>query len=194
MRLLKDGVRRVVGRVFAGRRLGVALATAGLLALSLASVVAASPANATPGYWGFYSVHTLDCISSGGVHNGVVTQYPCNGSSNQTWHYGAEHGSGQGAYIQIINGDGQCIGVAGGSTSSGANIQMGNCSGNDIYYWEVCACDPSTALDFYFLNQHSQEVIQIACGCSTKSAKLEQEPYDPYGSANQLWYGQAQNA
>jgi len=45
MRLRKERARPV-GCLFAGRRLGMALATAGLLALSLTSAVAASPANA----------------------------------------------------------------------------------------------------------------------------------------------------
>ena len=40
MRSRKEGVR-LVGRAFAGRRLGVALATAGLLGLSLTSAVVA---------------------------------------------------------------------------------------------------------------------------------------------------------
>jgi hypothetical protein len=47
MRWRKEGVRPA-GRAFAGRRLGLALATAGLLALSLTSAVAGSPANAAP--------------------------------------------------------------------------------------------------------------------------------------------------
>jgi hypothetical protein len=50
MRLRKEGVR-AAGRRFAGRRLAVVLATAGLVGLSLASgAVAASPANAAAHY------------------------------------------------------------------------------------------------------------------------------------------------
>jgi hypothetical protein len=196
MRLRKEGVRPA-GRAFAGRRPGVALAAAGLLALSLTSAVAVSPANAAPvhlaaqaslpsGTWSFENWgHSGYCLTSGGVHNGKVTVYTCNSSSNQHWHAGSSHGS----YQQFINGDGQCLSISGGSASAGADAVMANCSTNDSGYW---------ATDFpqiynipHFLNQHSQLVIQIACNCSGNSKVVDQESYnggaDGVNDTNQGW-------
>ena len=176
-----------VGRAFAGRRT-LAIAAASLLGLSLTSLVLAAPANATPTLWEFYNAHSQDCMSNGGVINGVVTQYPCNGSKNQAWYYGGTHG----AYQQIKNyATGQCMGVAGGSYANGAKIQMGNCSTNDTYYWQkepycdLLGCLPAPD---YFVNQKSLRVIQVACGCDTNSAYLDQYDLNDTGPPNQLWY------
>ncbi len=181
-----------VGRAFAGRRLRVtlAIAAASLLGLSLTSIVQAAPANATPVLFGIWNAHSLDCMSSGGKANAVVTQYPCNRSNNQAWYYGGTHG----AYQQIKNyATGQCISVAGGSLANGAKIQMGNCGSNDIQYWQkelecgsvIPACSPGVVLYF---NQASLRVIQVACGCDTNSAVLNQWAVNDTGPPAQLWY------
>jgi putative hemolysin len=184
MRSRKEGVRPV-GRAFAGRRLGVALATAGLLALSLTSVVVASPASAAPSKWNYQNAEHSYCLSSGGIHDTVAKVYGCNGGSNQTWHYGALHG----AYAQIINGDGQCLGVQSQSTSAGAYAVVWSCDGHDDQYWLPENNSPGFTVDF--LNQHSQMVIQIACDCIREGAFVDQEPYNNSGDPNQLWYPQA---
>ena len=197
MRWRKEGVRPA-GRAFAGRRLGLALATAGLLALSLTSAVAASPANAAPvhrvplaglpaGTWSLENWgHQGHCLSSGGVIGGTVKVYTCNSSSNQHWHPGNSHGS----YQQIKNGDGQCLGISGGSASAGAHSVMGNCSSNDTYYWLMEF--PQIYNIPHFLNQHSQLVIQIACNCSSNGAVVDQEPYNGGNTGtsdeNQGWF------
>jgi hypothetical protein len=184
MRLRKKGVRPA-GRAFAGRRLAVALATVGLIAPILTFVVMASPADAVPFHWNYQNTEHLTCLSSGGVHNGTVKAYNCTASSNQVWHYGALHG----AYAQIINNDGQCLSVAGGSTSSGAHAVMANCSSNDEMFWLPQNYPPGLVV--YFQNQHSQKVIQIACDCGSNGAIVDQEPFNNFGDPNQLWYTQA---
>lgn len=197
MRLRKERVLPV-GRLFAGRRLGVALATAGLLALSLTSAVAASPANAAPvhrvplaglpaGTWSLENWgHQGHCLSSGGVIGGTVKVFNCNGSSNQHWHGGSSHGS----YQQIKNGDGQCLGISGGSASAGARAVMGNCSSSDTYYWLMEF--PQIFNIPHFRNQHSQLVIQIACNCGSNGAVVDQEPYNGgnpgTNDENQGWF------
>jgi Ricin-type beta-trefoil lectin domain-like len=183
MRLGKEGVR-LVARAFAGRRLVVALVTAGL-ALSLTSAVMASPASAAPFHWSYQNASHSTCLSSGGVHNGTVKAVTCAGS-NVVWHYGAAHG----AYAQLINNDGQCLSVAGGSASAGAHAVMANCSGNDAMFWVPENNFPGFVVDI--LNQHSQMVLQIACNCGTSGATVIQSPYNNSGPPNQLWYPQAE--
>jgi ricin-type beta-trefoil lectin protein len=182
MRLRKEGTRPV-RRAFAGRRLGVALATAGVLALSLTSAVAASPAaNAAPFPWMYENAEHLTCLSSGGVDDGTARAYNCTGSANQVWHYGGVHG----AYTQLINnGTGQCLGVYGASTSAGARVVVWSCDGYDDQYWLPDSNAPGV-IDF--VNQNSQMVIQIACNCGTNGATIDQEPASGLGSPNQLWY------
>jgi hypothetical protein len=146
-----------------------------------------SPAEASSFTWSFENTAGAagNCLSSGGVHNGYAKVYTCNGSSNQHWHYADAHG----AYVEIINGDGQCLGVGGGSTSAGAHVILWNCNGGDSQHWAVENNFPSNVIDF--LNQHSQMVIELTCHCYTQGSNLYQEPYDVYGSPWQLWYPQA---
>jgi hypothetical protein len=90
----------------------------------------------------------------------------------------------------MINGDGQCLGIAGGSASNGAHAVMGNCSSNDTYYWLMQF--PQIFNIPHFLNQHSQRVIQIACNCNSNGAVVDQEPYnggaDGVNDTNQGWF------
>jgi len=185
MSLRKERVRPV-GRAFAGRRLGVILATAGVLALSLTSVVVASPSNAAPFTWSFEnSAGAADlCLTSFGAYDGYAKVWTCNSSSNQHWHYGGLHG----AYAQIINGDGQCLGVSNGSNSAGAHVIMWSCNGADSQYWLPENNFPGV-IDF--LNQNSQMVIELTCHCYANGSDLYQEPYYVFGSPWQLWYPQS---
>ncbi len=181
----------VIRRAFAGRRprVTLAIAAASLLGLTMTSVVQAAPANATPEYFSTWNVHSLDCMSNGGVTNGVVTQYSCNGSNNQSWYFGSAHG----AYQQIKNrATNQCVGLAGGSLANGKNIQMGTCSSNDMYYWQketpcffLGMCPPGVLV---YQNQASLRIIQVACGCDTNSATLNDETPNSDGPPAQLWY------
>jgi Ricin-type beta-trefoil lectin domain-like len=179
MRFRKEGVRPA-GRAFAGRRLGVALATG--LALILTSLVVASPAaNAAPFTWAYTNAAHLTCLGASG-HNGPVRAYNCASSLNQVWHFGGTHG----AYAQVINnGTNQCLSVSGGSTAKGAWAVTSNCNGNDDNYWEVA----NTALGTVsFLNQHSQMVLQINCNCNLNGGIVNQGPGSGLGNPNQLWY------
>jgi hypothetical protein len=180
-----------VGRAFAGRRLRatLAIAAASLLGLSLTSLVQAAPANATPVLFALVNAHSLDCMSNGGALNAYVSQYNCNGSKSQAWYFGGTHG----AYQQIKNyATNQCVGVQGGSLANGARIWMGNCSSNDIFYWQkelectfIVGCAPGA--DFW-VNQASGRVIQVGCGCDSNSAGLFDDALSDAGPPSQLWY------
>jgi hypothetical protein len=187
MRLRKEGVRPA-RRASARRRLGMSLATAGLLAGSLTTaVVMSAPAGAaslpTSGTYSLENYkHPGYCLSSGGVSDSTATVFACISSSNQHWHRGNSHGN----YQQIINGDGQCLGVSSGSTSAGAHLVVWKCNGNDDQYWYMEF--PHIFNIPFFRNQRSQLVMQIACDCSTNSSVVEQEPYAGDGTNNnQYW-------
>lgn len=193
MRLRKEGARPA-GRASAGRRLVMALATAGLLAFSLTSAVAASPANAAPvhvfrpsaslpaGTWSLENRDASLCLSSSGS-DAAAKVYTCNSSSNQHWHRGNSHGN----YQEIRNGDGQCLGIAGGSTSAGAHAVVWSCNGHDDQFWLMEF--PQIFNTPFFRNQRSQLVIQIACDCGTNGAVTDQEPLASNANdLNQLWF------
>jgi hypothetical protein len=183
-----------VGRAFAGRRLRatLAIAAASLLGLTVTSVVQVAPANATPTLFALVNAHSLDCMSNGGFRNGYVSQFACGGTHGQVWYFGGTHG----AYQQIISyATGQCVGVQGGSLANGARIWMGNCSSNDIFYWQkelectfIVGCAPG--VDFW-VNQASGRVIQVGCGCNNNSAGLFDDALSDAGPPSQLWYYQA---
>jgi hypothetical protein len=184
---LRETKKIVQRRAFAGLRLRVALAAAGMLALSLTSaVVVAAPANAAALNWNYTNVEHHTCLTSGGIYNGETTVYACNGSSNQTWHYGGTHG----AYDQLINNaTGQCLSISGGSTASGARAVEVNCSGNDADYWDVEPAPLVLYTQVTIQNQRSQDYLQIACNCNTNSANVDQVANPGgYFSNNEQWY------
>ncbi len=187
MRLRTEGMRPA-GRAFIGRWLGVALATAGLLGLSLTSAVVASSANAAVATFGIDNAeHEGYCLTSGGHSDTTATVYSCNGSSNQTWHYGQTRAVGSELYREIVNGDGQCLGIAGGSKSAGAHAVVWNCNGHEDQYW-LPEQNYGTMDAFDYDNLSSNMVIQIACDCNKNSATVEQWPYNTLGDPNQFWF------
>lgn len=188
MRLRKQGVRPA-RRAFAGRRLGVALATAGLLGLTLTcGAVVAAPARAAAAveYVTIQNVHTEKCITSNGKDDTAAAQNGCNGNANQFWYYGGSLGGA----TQIRNkATKQCLGISGGSYSRGAHAVVWNCGGRSHpdQYWNV---DPTgtQATTFYLFNYRSGYVLQVGCDCTRNEAALDQEPWDNLGSPNQMWY------
>ena len=189
MRLRKEVVRPVA-RAFAGRRLRVALVTVGLALGLTSAVVAAAPADAAPAHFVIYNAHSRDCISNGGAKNGYVSQFACNGSTNQQWHWG---GTSHGSYQQLINTTtGQCIGLK-GNLANGATLYMGNCSSNDQFYWEEGTLCPSVGPCYippgwWFLqNQASLRVMQVGCNCGNNSAAIIDATPNSDGPPDQVW-------
>jgi ricin-type beta-trefoil lectin protein len=189
MRLRKEVVRPVA-RAFAGRRLRVALVTVGLALGLTSAVVAAAPADAAPAHFVIYNAHSRDCISNGGATNGYVSQFGCNGSTNQQWHWG---GTSHGSYQQLINTTtGQCIGLR-GNLANGATLYMGNCSSNDQYYWEEGNLCPPVGPCYippgwWFLqNQASLRAMQVGCNCDNNSAAIIDANPNGNGPPDQLW-------
>jgi hypothetical protein len=195
MRLRNKWVRPA-GRASAGRRLGIFLATASILAISLTSgAIVAAPANAAtvaaPAkaaiiYDTIVSAHSAQCLTSGGKDDTVATQYPCNGSSSQEWRL---QGSCRGntLFCQVINKKTkQCLGIAGGSSKAGAKVVVWRCNGhnNQYWQWQYSVVQPNYFLD----NLHSGLYLTLKCGCDRHSAPMTQEPQDVMASVSQLWY------
>lgn len=85
-----------------------------------------------------YNTNSGRCL---GIANGNAGIWNCTnagGNSDQTWHWGGYVTGPDGIYYsQLINGKGQCLGVAGGSTANGARIVGFSCLGptHPDQYW-----------------------------------------------------------
>jgi hypothetical protein len=188
MRLRKERVRPV-SRAFGGRKLRAALAIAAMLGLSLTSAaVMAAPANAADSEtFQIQNVHIEYCLTSNGVKNSIAEVFSCNGSKNQTWHWGTHW---VGDYRKLINGDGQCLSIGDGSKSAGAHAIVWACNSKDAQYWEAVQDYPIQPA-FALVNLNSQLIIQVACDCTKEHAKVDQASEDIWGSPNQHWSIQA---
>src|SRR5271165_1191402 len=122
---------------------------AGALLLGLSGgMVAAIPASAgtgslpagtvTPqsvtGILNFISYPTLtynpqECLGISGTNAGI---YNCTFADDQNWHSVAENSRGD---YQFKNDDGQCLGVAGGSTARGARVVGWTCNNHPDQFW-----------------------------------------------------------
>jgi hypothetical protein len=207
---LRDQKMRPAGRKFAGRRLVVVLAAAGLLGgLGLTSAVA-SQANAAAtlpvhavtasglagltipraaaavGQFSIQNVHSEKCITSDGKDDTTAEQYSCNGDKNQTWHWGHSRSG----YYQIVNvATNQCLGIAGGSLSNGIRAVVWHCGGTshpDQYWTDFNANATSGSVAYQDLN--SQLVLQIKGNSDANWATVVQDPYDDLASPNQYWW------
>ena len=158
------------------RNLAVAAITIALAAgLSTLAATAAYASDSFP-------VHNHDglCLGiTGGEDDAPAVQWTCNGSANQTWHWGSSNAAG---YTQLINGDGECLGVAGESTSEGARIYGWTCNGHPDQYWAV---SPYDGYDI-FHDYHSGLVLGVAGGSTAVGAAVVQ--WASTLALNQLWY------
>jgi hypothetical protein len=125
---------------------------------------------------------TFRCMTTGGVHDGNVSIYNCNGSKNQTWGWGSTI---TGSFKQLVNGDGQCLGVSGGSRSQNARVVGWTCdgTGHPDQYWSVGGC-----LSFcVFFNYHSGYVLSLLNGSTANNAAVVQASYNSNRN-DQFWY------
>jgi hypothetical protein len=90
----------------------------------------------------FFRIHNFEfgkCIGiSGAPPDGQAGDWNCTTNPDQTWSWGDPFPGTFGAYRQLVNGRGQCLGVAGGSDQQGAMIVGWTCLGTDHFdqYWE----------------------------------------------------------
>ena len=130
---------------------------AGLAALVIAAGLAAvtAPAASAVTTTNIYNTNSGRCLGIDSAGDaGIWNCTDAGGRSDQTWHWGAKMTGPYGeAYYQLINGHGQCLGVAGGSTASGARIVGFRCiaSHKDQYWqynsvWGGCECGDGPVL------------------------------------------------
>jgi hypothetical protein len=108
--------------------------------------------------------------------NGYAGSWYCTTNPDQTWHRGNVNLDG----YQLVNGDGQCLGVDGGSTSLGARIRAWSCNGHSDQNWFY---DYSRG---YFTNSGTGLVIGIWRASTANGASLVQWSENTNG--DQYWY------
>jgi hypothetical protein len=129
--------------------LGLA-ATVGLIVTMAAPASAASAPGATPRAAAASTFRLASFINQGkciGIAGTDAGDYTCTNNPDQTWHWGAPNA----AYdYQLINGNGKCLGVAGGVITKGARIGAFNCQGpsHADQYWSFIQ---SEAVGTYYL-------------------------------------------
>jgi len=122
------------------------------------------------------------CVTTGGKNDNPASLYTCNGSKEQTWGWGKTI---SGSFKQLINGDGQCLGVTGGSKSQNARVVGWTCLGTSHpdQYWSVGSC---LSLCVFF-NYHSGYVLSVLNGSTALNAAVVQASYNSNRN-DQFWY------
>jgi hypothetical protein len=167
-----------------GRLLAVTVALV-TIGISLGIIAPAGAAIGAPQRAGdpfeIQNVHTELCIGSFVKDDSFALQKPCNGSPDEEWHWGASTAG----YEQLINGNGECLGIAGGSTSAGTIAEVWRCLGpsHRDQYW-FASYDYATGPAYSLWDLNSQYVIQPA----GDTLSVIQEPWDDLGSPAQYWY------
>jgi len=173
------------GSAAAGGRAGTVVSTSRGPALKL---VARPATAAVTGYIHLESFHSLEdlgaqCLSTYlGLNDEAAVQFSCDNNNAQQWALGGEWGST--GFYQLINKNGQCLGVAGGSTAATASVVGWNCAPtHPDQYWGFYAIagGPYYALrdlnSGYFLTVYQGQVYN--------NAIIDQESYQ--GQPWQLW-------
>ncbi len=121
---------------------------------------------------------------AGGADNAPAVLWNCvNGSANQSWHWDISVVIG-GVYARLINGDGECLGVAGGSQKEGADIYGWSCAGDPYnQFWTTIGTGISGY--YYIYNWGSDLVIGVAGGSTANGAQLVQ--WKMLSHSDQYW-------
>jgi Ricin-type beta-trefoil lectin domain len=135
-----------------------------------------------------FTIHNLNsglCLGiSGGRDNAPAVQWNCNGHPDQIWQAGSAYGNT--GFSQLINGNGQCLGVAGGSTAAGAHVVSWTCNtAHQDQYWRQ---DNFTCAGGYFpiLNLSSNLVLGVSGNSFSAGAAVVIWPFQNECN-NQFW-------
>lgn len=129
---------------------------------------------------------------SGGDDDAPAVQYTCNGHPDQQWYEGAAYPSDP-QFYQIVNADGECLGVAGGNTAPLARVVGWSCQGPSALnqYWVVVegptyvgAC--TTTATFTLTNAETGYDVGVVGNSLTVGAPLVMYP-DQQECNNQQW-------
>jgi hypothetical protein len=126
----------------------------------------------------------------GGADDADAVLWGCNGSLNQDWHWGPENGSNPG-YYELINGDGECLGVLSNSKTVGADIVGWNCNGEANQWWFENGANQiivNAVIYANLQNLNSGWDVGVEGGVNSQGQQLIQFSWQPVPQgANQLW-------
>jgi hypothetical protein len=157
------------------------------------SAGAARAAALTPAATTAFSLNNFNdlnmCLGiTGGETDVPAVLWTCNGSADQTWHWGSEFSSTR-IYFQLVNGDNNCLGVQGGSTANDARIVGWHClTGHPDQYWAPIAfCTDAAGIQYdAYQNLGSGLVIGVSGNSTARGAAIVQFTYQKVCN-NQFW-------
>ena len=133
------------------------------------------------------------CLGTqGGLDNHPAVQWTCVNHADQLWRTGGSLNGIFGTAYQVINNNNpnQCLGVAGGSTTEGADVVGWNCGGpsHPDQYWYIGSffCTKSGTTYYTFDNFKSNWVMGVAGGSTAVGAAVVQFRYQSMCN-NQFW-------
>lgn len=130
-----------------------------------ARITAGTPIDAIVNY------HSGLCLGiTGGEDDAAAVQWTCNGHPDQQWSVGGTNSAG---YYQLVNDDGECLGVAGGATAANSEVVGWSCLGtsHQDQYWYV---DTSISCGGYYpiYNYKSGRVLGVSANSTAVGAAV----------------------
>jgi hypothetical protein len=132
------------------------------------------------------NLHSNLCLGIlGNMNYQPAVQWTCNGNADQQWHWGATNPEDS-DYRQLINDNGSCLGVIGGSPNEGAQVVGWKCLGPSHYdqYWAIGPDAPCYGVVYTNLNTHYD--LGVAGDAITPGASVVQWP-GQHQCNNQRW-------
>jgi hypothetical protein len=171
--------------------LGLTSTMLGMAAVTAPAASAQPPPCAGTSYFCILNVNSHLCLGiAGGKQDAEAVQYTCEAVANQEWYLG---GAINDIYTQLRNlafNGGQCLGVAGGNASEGAEVVGWSCLGTshpDLYWWFTTydGVDPLGFIENY-KGQESELVLGVAGGSKSNGAEVVLWPASS-SATNQQW-------
>jgi Ricin-type beta-trefoil lectin domain len=151
---------------------------------ALRSALTASPAVAAVAPFEIVNYKSHRCLGiAGGADNAPAVLWNCKGSADQIWHWDTSIVYG-GVFARLVNNDGECLGVAGGSQSAGADIYGWSCGNVYNQFWTTLGLTGQSGY-YYLYNWGSDLVIGVAAGSTANGAHLVQWNRLPH--SDQYW-------
>jgi hypothetical protein len=123
-----------------------------------------------------------------GISNGLAGDWDCTSNPDQTWHWGQSIFRD---WLELRNGNNQCLAVNGASTGANARILGYPCVGSPDQYWKLFVNLDNGSAQLVNFNgwrdRHGEgKVIGVAGGSKENGAPLVL--WWPDGSPNQDWF------
>ena len=133
---------------------------------------------------GTFQIHNVraagKCI---GISAGLAGDWNCTTNPDQTWHWGPANSFG---FNELINGNGQCLAVSGGSVSQGARILGYSCLGTSDQYWLTGIDDD--LLNYNWVANVSAVASVVGVGGASTANGAPLVLWSANTSTDQKWY------